>query len=458
MDLKWLLISRIALVALVCLLVGAAVAVLGTSRDAMHRNAEIADLVSRQLNLQLSRIERATDVPQRFPDWDQIAGYSLQPGQCVELRGATTSMQPPRSACTGIDVAALRAPHWFQWLYALLTKGRQTATQTIVFQGQARASVIVDQSPLATAEKAWTTIMPLLGFSAALVSILCLISYVVINRALQPTKEIISGLDRLARGELACKLPSFQQAEFNRISEVFNELAEDLNKATSERAELARRLVDSQENERRHIARELHDDIAQKLSALSAHAACLRTIAHTDAPGIRDDAGELERMATDLMVCVRRTLTYLRPQEIDDLGLINSLRELVARHNDSARGNTSYTIQMTGDLGQLKAETNAHVYRIVQEALTNASKHANARHVEVKINRLDDADPETIRLSVIDDGSGPTFEAPPHVGPGAGIIGMRERVVALSGKFAAGPLPEGGFGLQVEFPTFSRRT
>jgi two-component system sensor histidine kinase UhpB len=161
-------------------------------------------------------------------------------------------------------------------------------------------------------------------------------------------------------------------------------------------------------------------------------------------------------MASGLMISLRRTLTYLRPQEIDDLGLTQSLKALVAEHNESARGRTNYSIETDGEVEPLRAETSAHVYRIVQEALTNASKHANARNVSVMLSQLADAGQEKIRLSVVDDGTGASRDDKPSPPRGAGMIGMRERVVALSGKLAAGPLPNGGFGLEVEFPTLQQ--
>lgn len=458
MDLKWLLVRRITLVALGCLLVGSALAILQTAQKAMQQNVELVDLVGRQLNLQLSRIKRATDIPDRFPDWDLVAGLSLRPGQCVELRGASASQQLRRSSCAGVDVASLRAPHWFLWAYKALTNGSQTAERTIFFHNVAHASVVAEFDPAATAEQAWGTIAPLLGFAAGLVTILCLVAYFVIDRALLPTREILAGLNQLAHGDLAYRLPHFRLTEFNRISEVFNTLSEDLGTVSSERSDLARRLVDAQEQERRHIARELHDEIAQKLSALNAHATYLRTRAQRDAPLFAQEAAELEGMATGLMLTLRRTLTHLRPQEIDDLGLIQSLRALVAQHNQNARGRTIYSIETAGVLDHLKAETSAHVYRIIQEALTNASKHANARNVQVRLSQNADAERETIRLSILDDGIGPSSTEAASSLSGAGLIGMRERVVALSGNFAAGPLPDGGFGLQVEFPTLQRGT
>ncbi len=451
MDLKWLLVRRITLVALACLAAGSALAVYQTAREAKRQNAELVEMVGRQLSLQLSRIDRSTDMSKRFPDWDLVAGLSLQPGQCVALRGVEGSLR--RSSCAGMDARSSGAPQWFVGAYRALIDGTLSASLPIAYRGVAQGTVVAEFDPAATATRAWSTIAPLLGFAAALVAVLCLVTYFVINRALLPAREILAGLNRLARGDIAFRLPPFRLTELNRISEVFNALSADLSEATGERTELARRLVDAQEQERRHIARELHDEIAQRLAALNAHAACLRTRAQRDAPAFAEEAQALESMASGLMLTLRRTLTYLRPQEIDDLGLVQSLEALIARHNENAGGRTSYCIETVGGMEHLRAETSAHVYRIVQEALTNASKHANARNVQVLLGQSGNSDRETIRLSVIDDGAGPSPSEGPSPAARSGLIGMRERVVALSGTFAAGPLPSGGFGLEVEFPT-----
>lgn len=454
MDLKWLLVRRIALIALACLSAGTALALYETARSARQRNVDLAEAVVRQLDLQLWRIGSALDIPKRFPDWELVTSYALQPGQCVGFSSSDPSHR--RSSCSGIDTLSARVPDWFVSAYHFVIRADLSVSKPISHRGIAHGMVSVETAPAALAAQAWETIAPLFTFAATLVALLCLATYFAIDRALKPTQEILAGLNRLAEGNLACRLPGFRLAELDRISEVFNALAGELSKATSERAELARRLVDTQEQERRHIARELHDEIAQKLAALNAMAACIRRSAQADAPGLADEARGLESMTTDLMVQLRRTLTYLRPQEIDDLGLLQSLKALVEQHNESARGATHYSIETKGEVEQLKAETSAHVYRIVQEALTNASKHANARHVKVLLSKLADRGQERIRLSVEDDGAGGGAAEKPSALAGSGLIGMRERVAALSGKFAAGPLPAGGFGLQVEFPTLQQ--
>lgn len=450
MDLKWLLVRRITLVALACFFAGSAFAVYRTASLAKQQNVELAMSVGRQLDLQLLRIDTALDVPKRFPDWDLVTSYALQPGQCVQLLGRDSTVW--RSSCAGVDTVSNRTPRWFLAAYKVLIDAEANATRPVSYRGFNEGTVVASFDPVATAGGAWTTIAPLFGFSALLIATLCVVAYFVIDRALRPTREILAGLNRLAKGDLACRLPSFRLTELNRISEVFNALVRDLSTASSERSELARKLVDAQEQERRHIARELHDEIAQKLSALNALAACIRISAQRDAQGLAGEVRELEKMASALMISLRKTLAYLRPQEIDDLGLLQSLEGLVAGHNENSAGHTRYVIEASGDVEELRAETSAHVYRIIQEALNNASKHANARHVKVMLNQYADAGRKTVELAVTDDGTGPRPENRHQPYAGSGLIGMRERVLALSGTFDAGPLPGGGFGLHVEFP------
>lgn len=451
MDLKWLLVRRITLVAVACFLAGAGLALYVSAREALQQNATLAELASRQLNLQLSRIDRSTALPSQFPDWDLISSFALAPGQCVDFQGVDPKRN--RSSCSGLAADAAVPPKWFSEAFRSLISRHLSASRPLSYRGAAQGVIYASLDPSATSGRAWAIVSPLLGLSALLVGALCAATYLVVDRSLRPADDILEGLNRLAEGDLKVRLPAFQLAEFNRISQVFNDVSAELDRATSERAEFAHRLVDTQEQERRHLARELHDEIAQRLSAISAMAACVRNSAQAEAPQLVGEARELEKMASNLMVSLRRTLSYLRPQEIDDLGLVPSLKALIDQHNESARGRTVYSIETANELEGLRAETSAHVYRIVQEALTNAAKHASARTVIVKLTEHADNDRKKVRLSVIDDGIGSRARMNSAHASGSGLIGMQERVSALSGTFAAGPLPEGGFGLHIEFPS-----
>jgi signal transduction histidine kinase len=448
MDLKWLLVRRIVLVALACFIAGSAFTVVAIGHNVKRQNEQLADSVGRQLALQLVRIGTFIDTPQRFPDWEMVTSFVLQPGQCIQFLDVNALIT--RSSCQGVNTAAITAPDWFLAAHRKFLDAKASASYAISYRGKQYGTVVTSSEPLATANQAWTTIAPMLGLSAALIAALCMVTYWVIDRALAPTKEILGGLNRLARGELECRLPAFRLAELNRISEVFNALSHDLFKATADRSELARKLVDAQEQERRHIARELHDDVAQRLSGINAVAACVRSKVNRNDFSATQDAAELEAMTSELMISLRKTLAYLRPPEIDDLGLIQSLRNLVEKYNSLAQGGTRYTLETNGDLEDLSSEASAHVYRIVQEALNNAARHADASNVNVMLLKFRDSGADKIELAVDDDGCGGASQNTSTFG-GWGMIGMRERVLALSGRFAAGPKPSGGFAVRVEF-------
>ena len=448
MELKWLLVRRITLVAFACFVVGSGLAIYVSALEAQRQNEVLGELASRQLNLQLSRIDRSTEVPTRFPDWDLISNYALKPGQCVEFRSNDPSRN--RSSCSGLEANHASAPAWLAEAHRRFINPRLSVDKPLIYRGVAQGVISASFNPAATSGQIWATISPLLGISALLVGVLCIVTYLVVDRSLRPASDILDGLNRLAEGDLKVRLPPFELAELNRISQVFNTVTEDLERASMERAEFAHRLVDMQEQERRHLARELHDEIAQRLAAISAMSACVRTSSQTGVPQLVGEALELEQMALNLMISLRRTLSYLRPQEIDDLGLVPSLKALVERHNDNACGRTVFSIDAASEFESLQSETSAHVYRIIQEALTNASKHACAKTVMVRLTEDVKSVRKYIRLSVVDDGVGTRPDTART--SGSGLVGMRERVRALSGTFIAGPLPTGGFGLHVEFP------
>ena len=206
-----------------------------------------------------------------------------------------------------------------------------------------------------------------------------------IGRALRPTKDILAGLDKLTQGDLSCRLPNFRLIELQRISEVFNMLAASLDRTTRERTALAARLVDGQEQERRHLARELHDELAQNLSAMSAGAASIKATAEAECPALVPEASNLAQTSMAVMRSLRTTLQTLRPPEIDDFGLAASLSALARDQERRAGGRLRISLEIDGDLQGLPPTAASHVYRIVQEGLTNIGKHANAGRARVVI-------------------------------------------------------------------------
>ena len=116
--------------------------------------------------------------------------------------------------------------------------------------------------------------------------LLCLLVYAALARALRPTRLIRTGLERIAANDLSARLPPFDLAELSAIRDGFNHLAESLDTALAERNDLTRKLIALQDEERRHLARELHDEFGQSLAAIRALAASARQTAAQDCPDL----------------------------------------------------------------------------------------------------------------------------------------------------------------------------
>ena len=452
-DLKWALVVRIILVALLCVAGAAAFTLRNIATEADAQNQDTAASVEQHLRTQLFRIETQLDRADRFPDWEAVTNYTLRPGQCIQLLHPEGALQ--NSVCAGTDQRSLRAPGWFTAGYGALFPDGSAVERTLASRGVTKGVVKATIAPEAVAERAWQELSRMLGVWAAMVAALCVLVYVVVHHALRPAEEILVGINRLGDGDLGHRLPPFRLNELDRISQVLNELAIKLQNATRERADLARQLVDAQERERAHIARELHDDVAQRLAALSVAARSIRKNVGAVTPAVTRECDEFVEMGTGTLRALRETLVLLRPPEIDELGLVASLQELVDAQNRAA-GATTVTLRREGEFDDLPSETAAHAYRIVQEGLTNALRHAGALRVDVALRNVE-AVPQgggrRIELTVSDDGSGPSPDwAEARPGRGVGLVGIRERVFALDGDFHAGPGASGGFELRVGFP------
>ena len=451
LDLKWSLTLRVVAVAVGCFLVAAGWTLFGTYRDLQQNNEAVADLLVKQLQVQLFRIESNIDARARFPDWDPIVDRVQSAGQCI--RYVRPDGRVGRSSCVGVDHAG-RLPAWVAALGMSLLGARAESVRPVAYHGQDHGAVAVTTETAVVLAAIWRNVAGLLGLTALVIVAICVLQFIAIGRALQPTRQILAGLDRLARGDLSCRLPNFGLIELQRISEVFNSLAASLDRTVRERTALAGRLVDGQEQERRRLARELHDELAQSLSAISAAAASIRTTAERDCPTLVPEAERLAQTAMALMRSLRATLQNLRPPEIEDFGLAASLAALARDQERAAGGRLAVAVELDSDLNELPPTAAAHVYRIVQEGLTNIGKHAEARHARIALELRPASAEQTasrrrwLDLTIENDGCDAVGTA---TGKGLGLIGMRERAMALGGQLDVVRVDR-GFRLQAVIP------
>ena len=206
--------------------------------------------------------------------------------------------------------------------------------------------------------------------------------------------------------------------------------------------QLSARLVAAQEEERRAIARELHDEVGQALSGVRLELANLSKLIQTGSPETASKADEIKHEVESSIRVVRNMSLLLRPSMLDDLGLVPAL-EWQAREV-SKRSGVWVQVDAATVSDQIPEEHKTCIYRIVQEALHNCVQHAAAHNVKVTVAQESAA----LRLAIEDDGKG--FQ--PAREKGMGLLGMQERVTHLGGVFAIESAPSSGTVLRVVLP------
>lgn len=234
------------------------------------------------------------------------------------------------------------------------------------------------------------------------------------------------------------------QAELARRVALEKELAGAL--AGNQR--LSQSHVQVQEEERRNLARELHDELGQHLNAIKIDAVSIRDARDNEVAAMRQSAQAIIGIADHVHGMVRDMTRKLRPAGLDELGLPAALENFVegwrarlpARH---------FSFVMDGDLERLGELLNITLYRVAQEGLTNVAKHANATRVELCVVRNSATAGGELILTLTDNGVG---AAPGHAHSGLGLIGMRERVEAVGGRLETVSTPGRGFRLVASVP------
>ena len=200
-------------------------------------------------------------------------------------------------------------------------------------------------------------------------------------------------------------------------------------------------------HEQARIARELHDLVAHALSVIVLQAQAGSRVLGRDPDQARQALGAIEDLGREGLAELRRLLGMLHPAENEDGGEPPSLAHVGALAERMRRTGLPVEVTVEGSPRPLPAGLDLSAYRVVQEALTNAVRHAGPAHARVRLRYA----PDSVEVEVTDDGAAPPVRAPQEP-VGRGLIGMRERVALYGGTLTAGPAPGGGFGVRARFP------
>ncbi|MFD5634059.1 HAMP domain-containing sensor histidine kinase [Streptomyces sp. NPDC127077] len=244
--------------------------------------------------------------------------------------------------------------------------------------------------------------------------------------------RLMATVDLLRPGQ---RLPEGGRGETAELIRTFNAM---LDRLEQERASSSARVLLAQEAERRRIAQELHDEVGQSMTAILL--ALERAAADADEP-LRGDLRQVQEITRGSLDEVRRLARRLRPGVLEDLGLISALTSLTEEF--STHVGLRVVRRFDTGLPVLDQQTELVLYRVAQEALTNAARHAEASQVEVSLRHTDEA----VVLAVVDDGRGNGVAR-----EGAGIRGMRERALLIGATLDVTSPPQAGTQVRLTVP------
>jgi signal transduction histidine kinase len=284
----------------------------------------------------------------------------------------------------------------------------------------------------------------LVGSTLLLLPFAVLVAVAAAHSIRQPVLGMIAAAERLARGELTRPVPPAGEDEIGRLAIALEQLRTALE-SDERRALLLKRVISVQEEERRRIARELHDQTTQQLTALVMQ---LDTPSRSpaDAADAMARAGRIARAAIDDL---HRLIHDLRPSMLDDLGLLPAIRSYAATHLAPLGIQVHY--EFPAALPDLSPGAATVLYRVAQEALTNVARHARAETVLIGCTVTD----RRVVLEIEDDGKGfdPAAVArPQESGEGLGLLGMRERLALVGGRLQIESEPGQGTRIVAELP------
>ncbi|WP_245835036.1 ATP-binding protein [Methylobacillus rhizosphaerae] len=332
---------------------------------------------------------------------------------------------------------------WLIQAMDLLSPAMPEIRRKIFANGRMIGELVVTPDPSYEIQEVLGDILSLLMLVAIFFVAVNALVYWAVGRAMRPVDSVMTALNELEQGNLKARLPEFELPELTGISRKFNAMAETLEKSIHNNHKLTQQMIRLQEDERKNLARDLHDEIGQYLTAVHVDASAI--INAKDIEGAKDSAQAISVVARQMMDIVHDMLQRLRPSGLDAFGLATAVTDLVNTWKQRNR-KVQVNLDIPDNLDHVQDETMAvAVYRIVQECLTNITRHAHANQVDIRIYIVD----AMLSIEVTDDGRGFNMTQLPS---GFGLAGMRERVEGLGGRFSLESALAAGARIRVELP------
>src|SRR6202041_2569936 len=393
------------------------------SPDQFENESEDAAALVRTVTNGLNAALAVTANPQQALD---AFADGIGTGDAIRYRKPDASPEKPKIRLTTDGV-----PAWFVSLLRI----PNLATAHPITIGQQRAGDILFVPDLTPdlGEK-WLGFLAIVLSGAVLLVLAALSAYLTTTMALRPLEQLGAGLARMQRGDYDSAIPLLGPPEIRKSCEEANQLARKLKRLAQDNRGMLRKIVSLQDDERRELAMELHDELGPLLFAIRANAIALSgTFAGATAGDPEAPFNQILEAAEAVQHASRRILEGLSPLYLEELGLEKSIQTLLQNAHTSLPTVTT-SAELDPRLDSLDHLLSQTIYRVIPEAVTNVIKHAQATTLSVAAAMRDQA----VTIEVSDDGIG----FPDNVSLGRGLTGMSDRSRALDGKLDV--LREGG--------------
>ena len=343
----------------------------------------------------------------------------------IEIRSPTDVLIPAED---NILFLKSDAPRWFvnlvkppateirRWLYTPVTTP---------------IDILIKPDPLDEIHESWIETRNILIFLSIFIILVNILIYIAIGLYLSPIEKILDGLSSIKKGNYKLKLPHFRLPELEKISQQFNHMTQVLLETKARNQLLTKRSLEIQEEERRNLSQELHDELGQTITAIKAVAVSISNKTTLEKRYINSSVKTIVEYSDHVYQVAKNMMHRLRPSVLDEFGLVKALQNMIDEWNDN-QNNIFCDFTFLDVPTDLSESLKINIYRIIQESLTNILKHSNASQVTVVIkkDRLDNT--ERINLKIEDNGIGIDQD---KIIPGFGLLGMKERVEMNGGIF-----------------------
>jgi two-component system sensor histidine kinase UhpB len=362
------------------------------------------------------------------------------------LEGKLVDSNDSETHTKGID----QAPNWFVSFMGLFSEPWQAKRLVVDILGQSKGAIVITPDPSYEFGEIWNQFTGIFYLAGAFFILTNILVAWIVFRALSPVEFILKALTELESGNLKVKMPNLKTSELSAIRSKFNAMVKTLRTSIEQNHQLSQKLIRIQEEERKSLARDLHDEFGQSLTAIHADAAVLKVLANKDYPKIKPSVNAISDLAKHLMNLVGGMLNSLKLGVLHELGLEEALKDLLntwqLRHPKIHLRCQLNLNALPKKIGETISVTS---YRIIQECLTNISRHAKAKNVEIHIDYIKkNTSSAFIDIKVIDDGVGLSKS---HQ-DGFGLSGMRERINEIHGKINIASHINRGVKLNIQLP------